>query len=210
MKENYEDNEKKVTEVKLEAPVTYSDLLRDLTKSKDEGNALYKEKKIEEARLKFKEGYDKFERDYPKLNKDSSNNKENKEILLLAKKILSNLALCFYIQEKYIEAIEYDMKLLQSYPKFAKSLVRLFNSYSKLNKIQQAVYYGELFLELDQETRDKYKGIQKKVKEVQLKLKEIQKKEKDKIKKDFGKYVFPLVILCIAVLGYLLSRKNEH
>ncbi len=209
MKECHVEAEKKVTEIKLEEPVNYSDLLKELTKFKDEGNALYKENKIEEAKLKFKEGYEKFERDYPKLNKDSISNEENKEILLLAKKILSNLALCSYKQGKYSEAIEYDMKLLQSHPKFGKSIVRLFNCYSKLNKIQQAVYYGELFLELDQETRDKFKGIQNKVKEAQLKLKEIQKEEKDKIKKDFGKYVFPLVILCLAVLGYLLSRKNE-
>lgn len=209
MKESHVDAEKKVTEIKLEEPVTYSDLHRDLTKSKDEGNALYKESKIEEAKDKFKEGYKKFERDYPKLNEDSMSNEENKEILLLGKKILSNLALCFYKQGKYSEAIEYDRKLLQSYPKFGKSIVRLFNCYSKLNKIQQAVYYGELFLELDQETRNKFKGTQDKVKKEQLKLKEIQKEEKDKIKKDFGKYVFPLVILCLAALGYLLSRKNE-
>ena len=209
MKESHVDAEKKVTEIKLEEPVTYSDLHRDLTKSKDEGNALYKESKIEEAKDKFKEGYEKFERDYPKLNEDSMSNEENKEILLLGKKILSNLALCFYKQGKYSEAIEYDRKLLQSYPKFGKSIVRLFNCYSKLNKIQQAVYYGELFLELDKESRDKFKGTQDKVKKEQLKLKEIQKEEKDKIKKDFGKYVFPLVILCLAALGYLLSRKNE-
>ena len=209
MKESHVDAEKKVTEIKLEEPVIYSDLHRDLTKSKDEGNSLYKEKKIEEAKHIFKEGYEKFERDYPKLNEDSMSNEENKEILLLGKKILSNLALCFYKQGKYSEAIEYDRKLLQSYPKFGKSIVRLFNCYSKLNKIQQAVYYGELFLELDQETRNKFKGTQDKVKKEQLKLKEIQKEEKDKIKKDFGKYVFPLVILCLAVLGYLLSRKNE-
>ena len=76
-----------------------------------------------------------------------------------------------YLELKYFrkqKELLQDMKLLQSYPKFAKSLVRLFNSYSKLNKIQQAVYYGELFLELDQETRDKFKGTQDKVKREQL------------------------------------------
>ena len=84
----------------------------------------------------------------------------------------------------------------------------MFNSYSRLNKIQQAVYYGELFLELDQETRNKFKGTQDKVKREQLKLKNIQKAEKDKIKKDLGKYVLPIVILCLAVLGFMLFRKK--
>ena len=201
----------KEEKVKLEPEEKQSDnsqLLKNLTKYQEEGCDLYKKKKIEEAKHKFKEGFDLFEKESLKISKDSSNNEEHKEILLLGKKILSNLALCFYKQGKYAEAIDYDIKLLQSYPKFGKSIVRLFNSYSRLNKIQQAVYYGELFLELDQETRDKFKGTQDKVKEEQLKLKNIQKEEKDKIKKDFGKYVFPCVILCLAVLGFLLFRKK--
>ena len=185
-----------------------SQLLKELTNYKNEGCNLFKEKKIEEAKLKFKEGFDKFEKESPKINKDSVNNEEYQEIFLLGKKILSNLALCYYKQGKYKEAIDYDIKLLTSYPKFGKSIVRLFKSYSKLNKIQQAVYYGELFLELDQETRDKFKDTQDKVKDEQLKLKKIQKEEKEKIKKDFGKYVFPFVILCLAVMGFMLFRKK--
>ena len=185
-----------------------AELIRELNKYKDEGNALFKEKKIEEAKAKFKEGFEKFEKELAKINKDSSNNEEYQQIIILGQKILSNLALCYYKQGKYVEAIDYDIKLLTRHPKFGKSIVRLFNSYSKLNKIQQAVYYGELFLELDQETRDKFKGTQDKVKNEQLKLKNIQKAEKDKIKKDFGKYVFPCVILCLAVLGFMLFRKK--
>ena len=186
----------------------FAELIQELNKYKDEGNALYKEKKIEEAKAKFKEGFEKFEKESAKISKDSSNNEEYQQIIILGQKILSNLALCYYKQGKYVEAIDYDIKLLTRHPKFGKSIVRLFNSYSKLNKIQQAVYYGELFLELDQETRDKFKGTQDKVKNEQLKLKNIQKAEKDKIKKDFGKYVFPCVILCLAVLGFMLFRKK--
>ena len=84
----------------------------------------------------------------------------------------------------------------------------MFKSYSKLNQIKKAVGFGETFLELDQETRDKFKGTQDKVKGEQLKLKQIQEAEKEKIKKDFGKYVFPLVILCLAVIIYLLFIKK--
>ena len=193
-------------EIQKEAP-NCAELIKELTKYKEEGCALYKEKKIEEAKAKFKEGFDKFEKESAKISKESSNN-EYKEIIILGKKLLSNLALCYYKQGKYAEAIDYDIKLLTIHPKFGKSIVRLFNSYSRLNKIQQAVYYGEIFLEWDQETRDKFKGTQDKVKREQLKLKNIQKAEKDKIKKDFGKYVLPIVILCLAVLGFMLFRKK--
>ena len=41
----------------------FSNLISELTKIKDEGNSLYKEKKIEEAKNKFKEGNDKFEKE---------------------------------------------------------------------------------------------------------------------------------------------------
>ena len=194
-------------EIQKEAP-NCAELIKELTKYKEEGCALYKEKKIEEAKAKFKEGFDKFEKESAKISKESSNNEEYKEIIILGKKLLSNLALCYYKQGKYAEAIDYDIKLLTIHPKFGKSIVRLFNSYSRLNKIQQAVYYGEIFLEWDQETRDKFKGTQDKVKREQLKLKNIQKAEKDKIKKDFGKYVLPIVVLCLAVLGFMLFRKK--
>ena len=148
------------------------------------------------------------EKEIAEIRKDFSNSPKFKEIEIESNKILSNLALCYYKQGKYTEAIEYDLKLYKKSPKFGKSIVRLFKSYAKLNNIQQAVYYGEVFLELDQETRNKFKGTQDRVIGVQLKLKKMQEAEKDKIKKDFGKYVFPAIILCLAVLGFLLFRKK--
>ena len=205
MKEVDSSTNARVTEIRLD---NTSDLLEELIKCKQKGNQLYKENKIEEAKLKFKEGYDKYERESPDLSKNFSNSPKFKEIEIESNKILSNLALCYYKQGKYTEAIEYDKKLFSKSPKFGKSIVRLFKSYSKLNNIQQAVYFGEVFLELDQETRNKFKGTQEKVKGQQLKLKKIQEAEKDKIKKDFGKYVFPAVILCLAILGYMLFKKK--
>ena len=205
MKEVDSSTNARVTEIRLD---NTSDLLEELIKCKQKGNQLYKENKIEEAKLKFKEGYDKYERESPDLSKNFSNSPKFKEIEIESNKILSNLALCYYKQGKYTEAIEYDKKLFSKSPKFGKSIVRLFKSYSKLNNIQQAVYFGEVFLELEQETRNKFKGTQEKVKGQQLKLKKIQEAEKDKIKKDFGKYVFPAVILCLAILGYMLFKKK--
>ena len=188
--------------------VDFSNLITDLTKIKDEGNALYKQKKLDEAKQKFTEGVELFKKESPSVNKERGNNEQCKEVLILYKKILSNLALCYYKQNNFEKAIEYDLKNIEDNPKFGKSIVRLFNSYSKLNKIQQAVYYGDLFLELDHETRDKFKGTQQKVQNEKNRLKEIQKKEKEKIKKDFAKYGIPALILLLAILMFLLLRKK--
>ena len=185
---------------------TISTLLRDLTNYKNEGCELYKQKKIEEAKLKFKQGHEKFEKDSPKINQDSSEDYAN--ILSLHKKILSNLALCYYKQKKYKESIDYDIKLLTIDPKFGKSIVRIFNAFSRMNKIQQAVGYGDMFLELDQDTRNKFKGIQDKIQEQKLKLKNIETADKERVKKEFGKYVFPFVILCLAIFIFLLFKKK--
>lgn len=184
-----------------------SKLVNDLTKYKDEGCALYKEKKIVEATDKFRQGFRQFEDEISGLKKDSLNDDEYNEIILLGKKILSNLALCFYKQGNYPQAIIYDLKLLKNHPNFGKSIVRLFKSSIKLNKIKLAVEYGELFLKLDEETRNKFKGTENQIKEAQLKLKKIEKEE-EKAKSGLGKYFLPFVILCIAVLGYYLLKKK--
>ena len=184
-----------------------SKLVNDLTKYKDEGCALYKEKKIVEATNKFRQGFRQFEDEISGLKKDSLNDDEYNEIILLGKKILSNLALCFYNQGNYQQAIFYDLKLLKNHPNFGKSIVRLFKSSIKLNKIKLAVEYGELFLKLDEETRNKFKGTENQIKEAQLKLKKIEKEE-EKAKSGLGKYFLPFVILCIAVLGYYLLKKK--
>ena len=188
--------------------ISESKLLEELTKYKNEGCELYKQKKTDEALLKFKEAYEKFEKENPKIPKESKNTEDYKNLLLISKKILSNLALCYYKQGKYNESIQYDMKLLESDPKFGKAIVRIFNSYSKLKQTQQAVYFGDMFLELAQDVRDKFKGTHDKIQQEKLKLKQIQKEEAEKIKKDFGKYVLPLVILCLAVFIYMLFKKK--
>ena len=190
------------------AKTDYSDLISELTNIKNEGNSLYKSKKIEEAKNKFKEGYDRYLKELPLINKEKENNEQCKEVLLLAKKILSNLALCYYKQENYKEAINYDLKIIAEYPKFGKSIVRLFNSYKKLKEIQQAVFYGDLFLELDQETRDKFKGTQAKVQNEKKAFKELEEAEQTKMKKEFAKYAFPGIILLLGILFFLLFKKK--
>ena len=183
----------------------FSNLFSELTKIKNDGNNLYKQKKIEEARNKFLEGVELYNKQSHLINKERGNNEQCKEVY---KKILSNTALCFYKQEEYKESIEYDLKLISLEPKFGKSIVRLFKSYSILNLIQQSVFYGDLFLELEQSTREKFKGTKEKVIEEKQRLKDIQDAEKDKLKKDFAKYGVPSIVLLLGILIFLLFRKK--
>ena len=178
MKENDHD---RGTEIKLEG--FENTLKKDLENYKNEGNALYREGKIEEAKLKFKEGYELYKQDFRKIKK-SADKKVLEEVHLLFKKILSNLALCYYKQGEYKESIKYDTELLLAYPKFGKSIVRILKAYTKLKDNPNAVIYGEQFLELDKETRDKFKGTQDIVQEEKLKLKKKQEEERERQKKD--------------------------
>ena len=197
-----------LSEIPLSSKADFTQLITDLKKIKIEGNSLYKKKKLEEAKEKYKEGIDLFAKESPSINKERGSNDQCKDVLELYKKILSNMALCFYKEGNYEKAIEYDLKIIEDFPKFGKSIVRLFNSYSSLNKNQQAVYYGDLFLELDQETRDKFKGTQDKVKDEKDRLKKIQKAEKERIAKEFAKYSVPVLILLLAILTFLLFKKK--
>ena len=164
--------------------IDLSQLISELTKIKEEGNALYKQKKIDEAKKVFSKGVTLFEEKSSSFNKELENN------------------------EQYKEAIDYDLKLLATFPKFGKSIVRLIKSYSKLNLIPQSIYYGDLFLELDQETRDKFKGTQDEVQEEKKKLKDKKKAEMEKITKEITKYSIPIIVLFLAILIFLLFRKK--
>ena len=203
-----EASDKMLTFCKHQPNSDFSDLISELTELEHEGNDLLKQSKLEDAKNKFMKGNDKFELVAEKIYNLLTNNDQVEQILSLHKYSLSKIAQCFFAQKKYKEAIEYDLKLLEVSPKFGKSLVRLIKSYSKLNLIEQAVYYGDLFLELDQETRDKFKDAQDTVQEEKQKLKKIKKAEEEKIKKDIAKYSVPAIVLLLAILIFLLFRKK--
>ena len=129
---------------------------------------------------------------------------------MLFKKLLSNLALCYYGQEKFKEAIVYDLKLIALDPKFEESIVRLFNSYSKINKNQQAVYYGELFMDLDKDIRDKFQGTEKKIEDEKIKLNKLQKEEEKRIKRNMIQFCVPIFIFFLSlVFWYIFNRKRN-
>ena len=185
----------------------FSNLTSELIKIKNEGNSLYKRNKINDAKKIYEEGLEKLKKELSLVNKEIGKNEQCKEVFILYKKILSNIALCYYKQENYEKAIEYDLKIIQEDPKFGKSIVRLFNSYSKINKNTQAIFYGDLFFELDKETRDKFKDFENKVQNEKQKLKLMQKKEKEKIKKQFVKYGIPMLVLLLGFLYYVFRKK---
>jgi tetratricopeptide (TPR) repeat protein len=190
---------------KEEKNTDLTNLIDELEKIKNKGNELYKRKQIEEATTKFNEGYQIFIKESPIIYKELYINKQCENVILIYKKILSNLALCYYMQKNFDKAIEFDLKLLALEPKFGKSIVRLFNSYSKLNKCQQAVYYGEIFMDLNYEIRKKFNGMERKLEEEKVKLSKLQKAEESRIK-----YVFifygSIFILFLSLIYYYIFK----
>ena len=150
-------------------------ILSELKKTKDEGNVLYENNNLEEAKNVFLKGYNLFHEEISVINNSHSEDIMN-EIYIEYKKILSKLAKCHYKQEKYEDSIIYDLKLIELEPKNCKSLARLFYSYSKLNKCQQAIFYGEIIMDLSDDGKNKFVDISKKVIEEKNKLSKIQEK----------------------------------
>ena len=198
--ENLESKEKQQS-------TDFTNLLNDLENIKNEGNKLYKKKQIEEAKTKFYEGYKLFEKESSIIYNEFFINEQCRNLIIIYKKILSNLALCYYKQENYNKSIEFDLKLVALEPKFAKSIVRLFNSYSKINKCQQAIFYGELFMDLDNEIRAKFNDMEQKISKEQIKLNVLQKEEENRIKKSIFIFYSPIIILILSVILYKIFKK---
>ena len=78
----------------------FSDLIKELTELNSEGIALMKESKLEEAKEKFFEGNEKFEKVADKVYNLFTNNDKTDKILSLYKTLLSKTAQCFFEQKK--------------------------------------------------------------------------------------------------------------
>jgi tetratricopeptide (TPR) repeat protein len=178
-------------------------ILSELKKIKDEGNVLYENNNLEEAKNVFLNGYNLFHKEIKVIDNANLENIMN-EIFIEYKKILSKLAKCYYKQEKYEDSIIYDLKLIELEPKNCKSLVRLFYSYSKLNKCQQAIFYGEIIMDLSDDGKNKFMDISKKVIEEKNKLSKIQ--EKEFLKHIFIAFGSVTVVILAAFLFYILKN----
>ena len=169
-----ESSDKALISGKNPSNVEFTDLIKELTELNSEGIALMKESKLEEAKEKFFEGNEKFEKVADKVYNLFTNNDKTDKILSLYKTLLSKTAQCFFEQKKYKESIEFDLKLICLEPKDAQAIYRLFNSYSRINKCQQAVYYGDIFLELDTKDQKNFKNAKNEIEKEKRKLVHIQ------------------------------------
>ena len=181
-------------------------LINELKNINNEANLLYKNKKIEETKNKFLEAYNLFEKESSKIFNEYYEDDNINELNIIYKNILSNLALCFYSQEKYKDAIIYDLKFIAIEPKNVDCIIRLFYSYSKLNKYLQAVFYGDVFLDLEAEIKNKVEDISPKIIEEKKKLKKFRE---NFVRKNILKQLFTsiLIILLAIILFYIFKKK---
>ena len=179
---------------KAQSNLDFSEIINKLTEIIKEGDSLFKQSKIEESKDKYLLGYDIFTKENEKSLNLLTYDSKILKIVSLYKDILSKIAECFYLQKKYEDSIEYDLKLICLEPKNIKSIVRLFYSYLKKQKYQQANFYGDLFLEFDKDTKDKYKDV----------LKDIEnfKSQRENIK--INKIVFNFISFVIIILAIKL------
>ena len=205
---------KKPREPEPKIPTDYRELIKELKDIKNAGNELYKNKSYEEAILKYKEGYEKLEKELPQINLERSYNPQSEELLTLSKQIMSNLSLCYSKTEKFQESIDLDLKIISSDENYDKAYARLFNNYLKLNKKDQAVYFGNIFLKFDEETLKKYENLKETIedtkKSLQAEYDAIRAKERKEMLKKFGKYAIPVVILIAAVAIYFFVFKKKQ
>ena len=193
-------------------PTDFKDLIKEITDIKASGNELVGNKSYEEAISKYKEAYDKLEKELPKINHERSYNPQSEELLTLNKQIMSNLSLCYTKTEKYQESIDLDLKIISNDPMYDKSYVRLFKNYKQLNKMEQAVYFGDTLLKFDDDTKNKYKDeiadIEEEKKKLQAVYDKIRAEERKKMLKNFAKYAIPIAILLAAVGIYYFAFKK--
>ena len=193
-------------------PTDFKDLIKEITDIKASGNELVGNKSYEEAISKYKEAYDKLEKELPKINHERSYNPQSEELLTLNKQIMSNLSLCYTKTEKYQESIDLDLKIISNDPMYDKSYVRLFKNYKQLNKMEQAVYFGDTLLKFDDDTKNKYKDeiadIEEEKKKLQAVYDKIRAEERKKMLKNFAKYAIPIAILLTAVGIYYFAFKK--
>ena len=192
-----EASDKMLTFCKHQPNSDFSDLISELTELEHEGNDLLKQSKLEDAKNKFMKGNDKFELVAEKIYNLLTNNDQVEQILSLHKYSLSKIAQCFFAQKKYKEAIEYDLKLICLAPKNCEAIYRLFYSYSKIDKCQQAVYYGDIFLDFDEDTKNKFKNAKDEIQKERIKLQSYGKNS-------FNKMIFNLMLILVIVSFVML------
>ena len=194
-------------------PTDYTELINEINKKKDEGNEEFKKGSIEGALSKYKEAYEKLEKEWPNIDKERDYNPQSSELLTLLIKLSQNLSLCYFKLENYEESIKLDQQIIARDKNYDKSYARLFQSYLKQGKKQQAVYFGIFLLGFDEETKKKYEKlipeIEEAKKDLQAEYDAIRAKERKEMMKSIAKYAIPIVILIAAFAIYFFVFKKK-
>jgi hypothetical protein len=190
------------------------ELIKQLKEIELAGNEFYKKKLYDDAINKYKEGYEIINKELLEVNRNRmlAYHPEIQEFISLSKHIMSNLSLSYLKKEKYEESIQIDKKIFSLDPKYDKSYARLFNSYLKLNKKAEAVFFGDILIKnFNNEVKEKYKDlipiIEKEKKNLEIEY-EIEKENKKKeARKNFLKFFIPFIILIISSVYFRFFKK---
>ena len=182
-------------------------LINELKTIKNEADSLYQNNKIEESKNKFLEAFNLYEKESSKVINEYYEDNNINELNNIYKNILSNLALCYYNQNDYKDAIIYDLKFIVLEPKNVDCIIRLFYSYSKLNKYLQAVFFGDVFLDLEYEIKNKVEDISPKIIEEKKKLKKFQE---NYVRKNLLKIFGSILIIILPIILFYLFKKNNN
>ena len=204
---------KKPKEPEPKIPTDFTELIKEIDDIKKAGNEFFKQNSFEEAISKYKEAYEKLEKELPKIDKEREYNPQSNDLFKLYIQLSQNLSLCYFKIEKYEESIKLDLQIISRDKHYDKAYYRLFKSYLKLEKKAQAVYFGDILLSFDEETKKKYEQIIPEIEEtkkaLQAEYDAIKAKERKEWLKSIAKYAIPAVILVAAFLIYFLVFKKK-
>jgi tetratricopeptide (TPR) repeat protein len=190
-------------------------ILNELNEINISGENLFKKKLYDKAISKYEEGYEKIKEELSEINRDrtAAYQIEIQYFISLAIKLMSNLSLAYIQKDKYKESIEVDNKIISLDPKYDKSYERLFNSYLKMNRRVEAVFFGDILIKnFSNDVREKYKEIIPKIENEKKKMEaeyEIEKENKKaEARKNFLKVAIPLFVILISVIYMRYFKKN--
>ena len=190
-------------------------ILKELNEINMSGENLFNKKLYDEAISKYEEGYEKIKEELSEINRDrtAAYQIEIQYFMSLSIKLMSNLSLAYIQKDKYKESIKLDNKIISLDPKYDKSYERLFNSYLKMNRRVEAVFFGDILIKnFSNDVREKYKEVIPKIENEKKKMEaeyEIEKvKKKAEARKNFLKVAIPLFVILISVIYIRYFKKN--
>ena len=134
--------------------INFDELIEEINDIKNICSKLYENNSFEQAISKYKIGYEKLK---IMIKEEKDKNPKIKELLIKPFiQISFGLSRCYFKIKKYEESIKIDKEIINIDKNFDESYNRLFQSYLKLNKIQDVLHFGELLLKFDEKIKKKY------------------------------------------------------